>query len=299
MRNRLVCLVNSYNYARYLPQCLDSALAQPFDRIVVVDDGSGDGSAAIIEDYAGRHGHLVPIIKPNGGQLSCFNAASRHVEDGDLVFFLDADDLYPADYVSGVVEVAARERADFYYCEAVPFADGERGLADARLADLPPIVLPLTSALTLATRHWIGSPTSAVAVTGALFRQIIPYPFVSDWRVRADDVLVYGASILGAQKVFIRSLGINYRQHGSNLFAGNAVWNSDREQALRQFRLERLFRLFSARAGVRRHPGNGALAAELLLLTEEARACLRMNPGRLLRRNLRNRLRRALTGGAW
>ena len=46
-------IINNYNYARYLADCLDSALNQtrPFDQVIVVDDGSTDESRTIIEDY--------------------------------------------------------------------------------------------------------------------------------------------------------------------------------------------------------------------------------------------------------
>lgn len=296
MRNRLLCIINNYNYARYLPQCLDSALAQSFDLIVVVDDGSGDDSKAIIDGYAEKHSNILPIFKPNGGQLSCFNAAGKHVEEGDLVFFLDADDRYPGNYVDEVVKFAARETADFYFCEAVPFTDDRDAPADARISDEAPLVMPLSSAVTLATQRWIGSPTSAVVITGALFHQLFPYPFVSDWRVRADDVMVFGASILGAKKVYIRSLGIGYRQHGGNLFVGNNVWKSPSELALRKFRLERLFRLFCERGGVLRHPGYLELDMELQLMDEDVTRFLHLRAMKLKWRSLRYRIKHTLFG---
>lgn len=297
MRNRLVCIVNNYNYSRYLPQCLDSALNQSFDRIIVVDDGSSDDSAAIIESYASKNSRLIPIVKPNGGQLSCFNAAAKYVEEGDLVFFLDADDLYPENYASEVVKLISKERADAYFCRAVQFVDEQDCLVDARIAEDSPIIVPLSSAVTLATNLWSGSPTSAVVMTGALFHQIIPYPFVNDWRVRADDVLVFGASILGAKKMHIRSLGIGYRQHGNNLFAGNKVWDTPQERALRKFRIERLFRILSERAGVQRYPGYSALNVELQLMDDEVKEFLRIEPKKLIRRALRKKIKNMFLGG--
>ncbi len=88
-------VVNNYNYARFLPRCVGSALAQtyPHVEVVVVDDASTDGSQQIIQSFAQR---VTPVLKVvNAGHGAAFNsgfAASR----GEIVIFLDADDhLYP------------------------------------------------------------------------------------------------------------------------------------------------------------------------------------------------------------
>lgn len=294
MQNRCVCVIDNYNYAKYLAPCLDSALAQTraFDLIIVVDDGSVDDSRPIIERYARDHGNLIAVYKPNGGQLSCFNAARDQVENGDLVFFLDADDLYPANYVEEFVKAAAIERADFYFCNAVKFTEPQDCPADARVSDDPAVVLPLTSALTLASQRWVGSPTSALVVSGNLYRNILPYPFERDWVVRADDVLVFGSAILGARKVFIRSLGVGYRIHGSNLFDGEKKWSSKEELLLREFRLERLFTIYSGRAGVARHPPYAAVAREMQLLDQGVKRLLGLpSTFKMLRRDTKSRIR--------
>src|SRR3954451_20463787 len=87
-------VIDNYNYARFLPEAIESALAQtyPDTEVIVVDDGSTDDSREIIASYGSR---VRPVLKTNGGQASAFNAgfaASR----GDVVLFLDSDDtLFP------------------------------------------------------------------------------------------------------------------------------------------------------------------------------------------------------------
>src|SRR5215207_9122886 len=83
-------VVNNYNYARFLGEAIDSALAQthPDTEVVVVDDGSTDHSREVIAGYGDR---VVPVSKENGGQASAFNAALP-VTRGEVVLFLDADD---------------------------------------------------------------------------------------------------------------------------------------------------------------------------------------------------------------
>ena len=89
--HRASIVVNNYNYDRFLRESIDSALAQTYanTEVVVVDDGSTDSSRAIIADYGHR---IVPVLKENGGQGSAFNAGFA-AASGDIVLFLDADDV--------------------------------------------------------------------------------------------------------------------------------------------------------------------------------------------------------------
>ena len=70
-------IVNNYNYGRFLPDAIESALAQSYPRVevIVVDDGSTDHSRAVIARYGAR---IHAVLKPNGGQASAFNAAFAH-----------------------------------------------------------------------------------------------------------------------------------------------------------------------------------------------------------------------------
>jgi glycosyltransferase involved in cell wall biosynthesis len=95
-------IITNYNYGRYLRAAIDSALAQTYPQVevIVVDDGSTDGSREIIEAYGKR---VIPIIKLNGGHGSALNAgfaASR----GEIVMFLDADDELTVQAAARVVE---------------------------------------------------------------------------------------------------------------------------------------------------------------------------------------------------
>ena len=87
---RASIVINNYNYERYIEQAIRSALAQTYAEVevIVVDDGSTDGSREIIERYAAS---LQAVFKKNGGQTSAMNAGFG-ASSGDVVFFLDADD---------------------------------------------------------------------------------------------------------------------------------------------------------------------------------------------------------------
>jgi glycosyltransferase involved in cell wall biosynthesis len=98
-------LILNYNSEQLVAQAIDSALSQtePFDEVVVVNDGSSDGSMEVIGRYADR----VRIVdKPNGGQLTAALAglaASR----ADYVYVLDADDFLEPVFVAAVRPVLA------------------------------------------------------------------------------------------------------------------------------------------------------------------------------------------------
>lgn len=93
MGSSLVSIVIcNYNYGRYLRQAIDSALAQTYSpvEVIVVDDGSTDESREIIATYGDR---IVPVFKDKGGLISATNAGVSH-STGEIICFLDSDDVY-------------------------------------------------------------------------------------------------------------------------------------------------------------------------------------------------------------
>lgn len=100
-------IVPVYNAAPFLPECLDSLLAQdyPHVQLVIVDDGSDDGSAAIIDNYlAARPDRIKAVHKGHSGQASARNTG-LDMADGSLIAFCDADDAL-APYALSVLESA-------------------------------------------------------------------------------------------------------------------------------------------------------------------------------------------------
>lgn len=75
MNPKVSVIVPIYNVQKYLAQCLDSLLAQTLQemQIILVNDGSTDGSPAIIADYASRDARIEVIDKPNGGYGQSMN----------------------------------------------------------------------------------------------------------------------------------------------------------------------------------------------------------------------------------
>ena len=223
-----VCVINNYNYAKYLRECVASALSQTlsFDLIYVVDDGSTDDSRDVLENIARQDDRIHLIFKENAGQLSCFNALVGFFDDSDLICFLDADDFYPSDYLMMLSAKHSRMKSDFYFCEPIYFRD-EVPVSCAVPHQNSEFVWAISSHATRYLRCWVGSPTSCISVTGRLFNNLFPYPFEPDWRTRADDVIVYGAGIFGYAKCYVPDMGVGYRVHSDNFFYGKVFSGSD------------------------------------------------------------------------
>ncbi len=93
-------IINNYNYGQFIRRAIDSALNQTYRpiEIIVVDDGSTDNSRAMIEAYGDA---IHPVFKANGGQDSSFNVGFASSQ-GDIVCFLDADDVFMPDKLEKV-----------------------------------------------------------------------------------------------------------------------------------------------------------------------------------------------------
>ena len=89
----LSIVIPVYNTEKYLKRCLDSALAAAIDsmQIILVDDGSTDGSPQICDQYAAAHANVTVIHRENSGVSATRNAGLR-AATGRYIFFLDSDD---------------------------------------------------------------------------------------------------------------------------------------------------------------------------------------------------------------
>lgn len=110
-------IIPVYNCEDYLRPCLDSVLAQTYPdlEIILVDDGSTDGSHAICEEYAGEHTEVVLLRKTNGGPSSARNHGLDHAS-GRYVAFIDSDDTVDRRYIEYLVNLLRDEHADMASC---------------------------------------------------------------------------------------------------------------------------------------------------------------------------------------
>jgi hypothetical protein len=209
-------IVNNYNYGQFLRAAIDSALSQvewPVE-VIVVDDGSTDQSREVIRSYGNR---VTAILKDNGGQASALNAGYA-CSRGELVIFLDSDDMLFPKTARHVVD-AYRDRPHvskiMYRMETIDAAGRRTGVRK------PAQHLPLLSGnlerYCLAfpfDMTWM--PTSGNAFTRRVLRQIFPIPEVS-FPILADFYLSHLTPLFGPV-VFLDAIGAGYRVHGHNCY---------------------------------------------------------------------------------
>mgnify|MGYP004514360639 FL=1 len=112
--NPLVSIVVPvYNGERYIDDCMKRLLEQTYAplEILLVDDGSGDGSGSICDRYAAAVSHVRVIHQENGGPSRARNTGIAHAQ-GKYLMFTDVDDLLQADAVEKNVRIAEESDAD-------------------------------------------------------------------------------------------------------------------------------------------------------------------------------------------
>jgi glycosyltransferase involved in cell wall biosynthesis len=94
-------IVPVYNVEKYLCSCIDSLLAQTFNdfEIILIDDGSNDGSSEICDRYANLDERVITVHKENGGVSSTRNKGIE-LARGKYIIFVDSDDTVSPEYVA-------------------------------------------------------------------------------------------------------------------------------------------------------------------------------------------------------
>lgn len=103
-------IVPVYNMQQYLAETLDSILATtyPYFEVVVVDDGSKDGSYQIAKSYEAKDGRIRAFTKPNGGVSTARNLGISKAR-GEFILPVDADNTIEPDFIEKAVEVMEKD----------------------------------------------------------------------------------------------------------------------------------------------------------------------------------------------
>lgn len=212
-------VICSYNYGRFLAQAIDSALNQTYSHVevIVVDDGSTDGSPAIIESYGSR---VVHIQKENQGHDEAVHSGFR-AASGDVVCFLDSDDgLFPTAMEEAVAAQRDPSVAKVHWPLCIVDEDGRdtgKLLPGGELpeGDLREIVIRC------GPQSYPTPPTSGNAWARWFLGQVLPLQPMENRAGTADDQLSMLAPLFGEVRA-LRPQGF-FRAHGSNNYWGRSV----------------------------------------------------------------------------
>ncbi|WP_055076519.1 glycosyltransferase family 2 protein [Pseudanabaena sp. 'Roaring Creek'] len=221
---KTTCLINSFNYKNYVGEAIESALSQthPFDEIIVVDDASSDGSGDFLQsEYEQNPNVKIIVHEKNKGQLEAVTTGFLQ-STGDIIFFLDADDIYHPQYLETALKIYSDNyNCDFLFCKMGCFQFSQENYT-------PPSQLQFShykdyvqnrgysAILTLEEYAFVGSPNSGNSIRREYLREILPCTCIGGYRMWTDNCVLFGSSILGARKFFIDLPLVGYRRHSEN-----------------------------------------------------------------------------------
>ena len=217
---KLSIVIPVYNAEEYLKQCIDSVLGQTFSdfELILVDDGSTDGSGAICDACAGKDDRIRVIHRENGGVTRARKAGMR-IATGSWISFIDGDDWIHSTMFATMLEKAEASGAQMVVCDiALEFPDRTEimgTLAEEGCYDKAAMAQTIYPTMMMD----LGKCRSGVngGLCNKLFERALLEPVfwaVEDSMVLSEDAQCTYGALLESQRVYIlREPLYYYRQH--------------------------------------------------------------------------------------
>lgn len=267
---RFSVIIANYNYGRFVARAIDSALGLdwPEVEVIVIDDGSSDDSRSVISAYGAR---VRAVFQDNAGQVSANNAGFA-LASGDVVVFLDADDVLEPGL--------AREVAAVWH-EGVSKVQVLMQKVDENEQPLPALLPHIRQppracdirAWAHHTNEYPSPPGSGNAYARSFLARIFPLDASRD--SSTDTTCIAMAPFLGEVVTIVQPL-VRYRIHGandSNMLANVSHFAREVERARKRLKATQ----DACEMGGMVPPGSAALRRANHLLQLRA-ASLRLQP---------------------
>ncbi len=226
---RVIIVLSAYNGARYIAEQIESIRAQSRTdwRLVVRDDGSGDDTIRIVEEFSSRDDRirLRRDGRGNLGPAASFGVLLEHAEacGADYVALADQDDVWMADKLDRQLTLLGTHQASVGPDHPM-LVHSDLALVDHDLRPVHPSFLRHQRLEHVATdplrrllvQNFVTGCT--VVLNRALLRAVIPIPHV----VMHDWWLALCAAALGSL-LFLPEATVRYRQHGANVLGSRGV----------------------------------------------------------------------------
>lgn len=135
--DKISIIVPVYRVEAYLRRCVSALMSQTYPgiEIILVDDGSPDGSGALCDEFAKADDRIRVVHQKNQG----VSAARNHgldVMTGDWVCFCDGDDWFEPSFVEKMLKCAQEEKADYVICNYQIVSDGGKPISSGSIDGL-------------------------------------------------------------------------------------------------------------------------------------------------------------------
>lgn len=115
-------IIPAYNIEQYIGKCVESVIKQSYTEmeVILVDDGSTDGTSEICDKYAIKDDRIKVIHRKNGG-LSAARNSGIDAARGKYLYFVDGDDMIHIDCIGNMVRLMKQEDCDIVQCKTYAF----------------------------------------------------------------------------------------------------------------------------------------------------------------------------------
>ena len=208
MNSLLSIITPVYNVEAYLDRCVKSILTQSYRNIemILIDDGSTDGSSALCDKWAAEDSRVIVIHKANGGVSSARNAGLEVVK-GEYLTFVDPDDfLAPNTYFVNMEYLQAHQEVDilqYPYCNYIN---------DDEVSDYHrPALALLSGAEEIFKNWWSGSPLEYV-IWNKIYKRFLWKDVRFNVGHISEDTCLVPKFVNQAKVLYISDQGLYYYQ---------------------------------------------------------------------------------------
>lgn len=245
MSPRVSVIIPIYNVEKYLVRCVESVLGQTLQdiEVILVDDGSPDGSPKMCDEYEAKDSRIKVIHKENGGLASARNAG-MDVAEGEYIFFIDSDDWIDANTLEELVDIAVKYQVDFVRFR--PMYAGWPGREDGSLCDfgtekgMKEGVYTKEGIIREIYPRLFATPELTLGVIVAAWRSLYLRSFMEknclrfDEEVRYSEDTIFSAKVVRAANSFFYLDGARYYHYFYNSQSITKSFKKDRWESCKQ-----------------------------------------------------------------